>query len=65
MSAPRIAVPDLVSNSCFPAIAAIAFDFLDREGLDVVHELIFPNYKAYRWAICALAAQALPGRDVV
>ena len=60
----RIAVPGLVS-SCFPAIAAIALDFFDREGLDVVHELIFPNYKAYRWAICALAAQALPARDVV
>jgi hypothetical protein len=36
----------------------------NREGLDVVHELIFPNYKAYRWAICALAAQAVPARDV-
>ena len=65
MSATRIAVPDLVSNSRFPAIAAIALDFFDREGLDIVHELIFPNYKAYRWAICALSAQALPGRDVV
>jgi hypothetical protein len=30
-----------------------------------VHELILPNYKAYRWAICALAAQAVPARDVV
>jgi hypothetical protein len=65
LSTARIAVPDLVSNSYFPAIAAIALDFFKREGLDVVHELIFPNYKAYRWAICALAAQALPGRDVV
>jgi hypothetical protein len=37
----------------------------NREGPDVVHELIFPNYKAYRWPICALAAQALPARDVV
>jgi hypothetical protein len=34
-------------------------DFFNREGLDVVvHELIFPNDKAYRWVICALAAQA-------
>jgi hypothetical protein len=65
LSAARIAVPDLVSNSFFPAIAVIALDFFDREGLDVVHELIFPNYKHYRGAICALAAQALPGRDVV
>jgi len=65
LRATRIAVPGLVSNSCFPAIAAIALDFFDREGLDVVHELIFPNYKAHRWAICALAAQAMPARDVV
>jgi ABC-type nitrate/sulfonate/bicarbonate transport system substrate-binding protein len=44
LSAARIAVPDLVSNSYFPAIAAIALDFFKREGLDVVHELIFPNW---------------------
>jgi NitT/TauT family transport system substrate-binding protein len=43
----RIAVPDLISNSYFPAIAAVALDFFKREDLDVVHELIFPNYKAY------------------
>jgi hypothetical protein len=65
LSTARIAVPDLVSNSYFPAIAAIALDFFKREGFDVVHELILPNYKAYRWAICALAAQAVPARDVV
>jgi ABC-type nitrate/sulfonate/bicarbonate transport system substrate-binding protein len=47
LRAARIAVPDLVSNSYFPAIAAIALDFFKREGVDVVHELIFPNYKAY------------------
>jgi hypothetical protein len=63
LRAARIVV--LVSNACFPAIAAITFDFFNREGPDVVHELIFPNYKACRWAICALAAQALPARDVV
>jgi hypothetical protein len=65
LSAARIAVPDLISSSYFPAIAATALDFFNREGLDVVHELILPNYKAYRWAICALAAQAVPARDVV
>jgi hypothetical protein len=65
LSAARIAVPDLISNSYFPAIAVIVLDIFNREGLDVVHELIFLNYKACRWAICALAAQALPGRDVV
>jgi ABC-type nitrate/sulfonate/bicarbonate transport system substrate-binding protein len=40
-------VPDLVSNSYFPAIAAIALDFFAKEGLDAQHRLIFPNYKAY------------------
>ena len=43
MSAARIAVPDLISNSYFPAIAAIVLDLLNREGLDVVHELYFPE----------------------
>jgi NitT/TauT family transport system substrate-binding protein len=43
----RIAIPDLVSNSYFPAIAAVALDFFNREGLDVAQDLIFPNYKAY------------------
>jgi NitT/TauT family transport system substrate-binding protein len=47
VSVARIAVPDLVSNSYFPAIAAIELGFFARERLDVAHELIFPNYKAY------------------
>ena len=47
MSVARIAVPDLVSNSYFPAIAAIELGCFSREGLEVSHELIFPNYKAY------------------
>lgn len=47
MSVARVAVPDFVSNSYFPAIAAIELGFFAREGLDVAHELIFPNYKAY------------------
>lgn len=47
MQVARVAVPDLVSNSYFPAIAAIALDFFAREGLDAQHRLIFPNYKAY------------------
>lgn len=47
MSVARIAVPDLVSNSYFPAIAALELGFFTQEGLDVSHELIFPNYKAY------------------
>jgi hypothetical protein len=65
LSAARIAVPDLVSKSYFAAIAAIALDFFNRGGLDIVHELNFPSYEAYRWVICVLAAQALPARDVV
>ena len=47
MKTARIAVPDLVSNSYFPAIAAITLDCFKQEGLHAVHELIFPNYKAY------------------
>jgi len=43
----RIAVPDLVSNSYFPAIAAIELGYFGKHGLDVAHELIFPNYKAF------------------
>ena len=47
MTVARVAVPDLVSNSYFPAIAAIELGSFKQQGLDVVHELIFPNYKAY------------------
>lgn len=43
----RIAVPDLVSNSYFPAIAALALGFFEKEGLEVSNELIFPNFRAY------------------
>jgi len=43
----RVAVPDLVSNSYFPAIAAIALNFFAKQGLDAQYRLIFPNYKAY------------------
>lgn len=47
MQLTRVAVPDLVSNSYFPAIAAIALGNFAEEGLDAEHRLIFPNYKAY------------------
>jgi NitT/TauT family transport system substrate-binding protein len=43
----RIAVPDLVSNSYFPAIAAMELGYFERRGLKVAHELIYPNYKAF------------------
>jgi NitT/TauT family transport system substrate-binding protein len=38
----KIAVPDLVSNSYFPAIAALELGFFGREGLDLTLEHIFP-----------------------
>lgn len=47
MKVARIAVPDLVSNSYFPAIAAIELGCFGKHGLDVAHELIFPNYRAF------------------
>jgi NitT/TauT family transport system substrate-binding protein len=39
----RIAVPDLISNSYFPAIAAAELGFFKDEGLDIENiELLFP-----------------------
>ncbi|WP_028847511.1 ABC transporter substrate-binding protein [Thermocrispum agreste] len=38
----RIGLPDLVSNSYFPAIAAVQLGFLEQEGIDAEIELIFP-----------------------
>lgn len=43
----KLAVPDLVSNSYFPAAAAIDLGFFKKEGLDVGLELIFPVDKCY------------------
>jgi len=43
----KIAVPDLISNSYFPAAAAVELGFFKQEGLDVALELIFPVDKAY------------------
>jgi NitT/TauT family transport system substrate-binding protein len=42
-----IAVPDVISNSYFPAAAAVELGFFKDEGLDVALELIFPVDKAY------------------
>ena len=44
----KLAVPDLISNSYFPAAAAVELGFFARQGLDVSLELIFPVDKAYR-----------------
>lgn len=38
----RIAVPDLISNSYFPAIAAVELGFFKEQGLDAELELLFP-----------------------
>src|ERR1700751_2744177 len=43
----KLAVPDLVSNSYFPAAAAVELGFFKQEGLDVSLELIFPVDQAY------------------
>ena len=43
----KLAVPDMISNSYFPAIAAIELGFFKEEGLDVELELLFPVDKAY------------------
>jgi ABC-type nitrate/sulfonate/bicarbonate transport system substrate-binding protein len=44
----KLAVPDLVSNSYFPAVAAVELGFFRDEGVDASVELIFPVDKAYR-----------------
>jgi NitT/TauT family transport system substrate-binding protein len=43
----KLAVPDMISNSYFPAIAAAELGFFTQEGLDIEVELVFPVDKAY------------------
>ena len=43
----KLAIPDLISNSYFPALAAAELGYFEREGLDVTAELIFPVDRAY------------------
>jgi NitT/TauT family transport system substrate-binding protein len=43
----KLAVPDLVSNSYFPAVAAVALNHFAAEGLDVELATIFPVDAAY------------------
>jgi NitT/TauT family transport system substrate-binding protein len=43
----KLAVPDMISNSYFPAIAAIELGCFKQEGLDVALELIYPVDKCY------------------
>ena len=43
----KLAVPDIISNSYFPAIAAIELGLFKEEGLDVELELVYPVDKSY------------------
>ncbi len=43
----KIAIPDLISNSYFPAIAAVELGYFADEGLNLELELIYPVSKAY------------------
>jgi NitT/TauT family transport system substrate-binding protein len=43
----KLAIPDLISNSYFPALAASELGCFEREGIDVSTELIFPVDRAY------------------
>jgi NitT/TauT family transport system substrate-binding protein len=44
----KIAFPDMISPSYFPALAAVELGFFRREGLDVEHELRSPADRCYR-----------------
>ena len=46
----KLAVPDMISNSYFPAEAAIELGFFREEGLDVALQMIFPVDKCYQHA---------------
>lgn len=55
----KLALPDLVSNSYFPALAAVELGFFRDEGLDVAHELVFPvsaSFAALRDGACDFVA---------
>src|SRR5215471_4299394 len=43
----KLAVPDMISNSYFPAIAAIELGCFKQEALDISLELIYPVDKCY------------------
>lgn len=43
----KLAVPDLISNSYFPALAAIELNCFAAEGLEVELEVLFPPDRAY------------------
>ena len=43
----RIAIPDMISPSYFPAIAAVELGFFEKERLDATIELLFPVTRTY------------------
>ena len=43
----RVAIPDMVSPSYFPAIAAVELGFFAKEGFDATVELIFPVTRTF------------------
>jgi ABC-type nitrate/sulfonate/bicarbonate transport system substrate-binding protein len=43
----RVAIPDMISPSYFPAIAAVELGFFKKEGLDATIELLFPVTRTY------------------
>jgi len=44
----RLVVPDLISNSYFPVLAAAELGFFAAEGLELTVELLFPVSEAYK-----------------
>jgi ABC-type nitrate/sulfonate/bicarbonate transport system substrate-binding protein len=43
----RVAIPDLISPSYFPAIAAVEMGFFGKEGFEAKLELLYPVTKTY------------------
>lgn len=44
----KVAIPDMISNSYFPALAAAELGCFRREGIEVEAELIFPVDRCYQ-----------------
>jgi NitT/TauT family transport system substrate-binding protein len=43
----KVAIPDLISPSYFPAIAAVELGFFKQEGIDATLELLYPVTRTY------------------
>src|ERR1044071_974459 len=43
----KVVIPDLVSNSYFPASAAVEMGFFKQEGIDATLERLYPVTKTY------------------